>query len=94
MKRTDFQDARVDKPRCINPVLVCTSDGHNYVAQWDGHKWWDSNTREQIDGVEYFYDYFLPAGWKITDDYYEDFKEDDTPMGYCSTIARIMGDSE
>ena len=89
MKRTDWQDARIDKPTCIDPVLVCTSDGFNYVAQYDGYKWWDANTGDEVSGVEYFFDYHLPAGWKITDNYYEDKPEDNPPTGYIGMITRV-----
>ena len=86
MKRTDWQDARVETPTCIDPVLVCTNDGYNYVAQYDGYKWWDANTGDELGGVEYFFDYRLPAGWKISDDYYQD-EEGNPPTGW--KITRV-----
>ena len=87
--RTNWEDARVNKPKCIDPVLVCTSDGLNHVAQWDGYKWTDANTGDDIGGVEYFYDYTLPAGWKISDSYYED-RPEYVPYGYTAVIREVF----
>jgi len=70
MNKLLWKDARIDKPVEYDLVLVCTSNGCVVIAQWDGSKWWDSDTGEDFGGVQYFTEFSLPHGWKISDHYY------------------------
>lgn len=91
MNRSEWQDAKIDKPKSIDPVLVHTSDGFDYVAQWDGYTWFDANTKEDLVRVEKFFDYLLPTGAKISDFYYQDRPEEEVPTGFTKMISRIYG---
>ena len=70
MNKILWSDARVDKPKNEDPVIALTSNGCIVVAQWDGSKWWDTDTGEDFGGVQYFAEFTLPHGWKISDHYY------------------------
>lgn len=70
MNKILWSDARVDKPKNEDPVIVLMSNGCIVVAQWDGSKWWDVDTGEDFGGAQYFAEFTLPHGWKISDHYY------------------------
>ena len=70
MNKLLYSDARIDKPKSEDPVIVLTSNGCIVVAQWDGSKWWDADTGEDFGGAQYFAEFTLPHGWNISDHYY------------------------
>lgn len=78
MNKTDWVDARVNKPRTdftgvSDPVLVLTTDGVCRIAVWDEHikRWYDPEIDEDFNNVESFYDFSVPHGWKFADFYYK-----------------------
>lgn len=71
MNKLLWKDAKIDKPTVEDIVIVCTSNGCVVLTQWDGSKWWDIDTGEWFEGVQYFAEISLPHGWKISDHYYK-----------------------
>lgn len=74
MKSTLWNDAKVEKPKTIDPVIGLTSGGYVVVVQWnrkDGY-WFELATGESYGDVIFWADFKLPHTFNISDDYYDE----------------------
>jgi hypothetical protein len=54
-----------------DPVLCLLNDGIICVAQYDAERgeWYDAEQDDYFNNVEWFFDFTLPHGWKMSDIY-------------------------
>lgn len=66
-------DAKIEKPKTIDPVWGLTTNGYMVVVQWIPKKsmWYELSSDETYQNIQYWKDEKLPHGWNISDDYYE-----------------------
>ena len=66
-------DAKIEKPKTIDPVWGLTTNGYMVVVQWISKKsmWYELSSDETYQNIQYWKDEKLPHGWNISDDYYE-----------------------
>ena len=80
MKKTEWHDARVEKPKTYNDglsdlVLCLTDDGLVIVAEWNGTWWYDPERDETFGNVVWWFDFPVPSGFKFSDLYERRAKE-------------------
>ena len=62
MKKTEWHDARVERPTVYN-------DGLAIVAEWNGTWWYDPERDETFGNVVWWFDFCVPSGFKFSDLY-------------------------
>lgn len=72
-----WNDAKIEKPKTIDPVWGLTTSGYMVVVQWIPSKgmWYELSSDETYQNVRYWKEANLPHGWNISDDYYEGVDE-------------------
>lgn len=76
MKKTEWHDARIEKPKTYEGVsdlmFVLTSNGLGTLAIWDACKglWYDPETEETFGDVLWWFDFPLPERYRFADFYY------------------------
>ena len=71
-------DAKIEKPKTIDPVWGLTTNGYVVVVQWDSKKgmWYELASDDTYGNVEKWQNIHLPHGWNISDAYYEGWDEE------------------